>query len=121
MGKLSTPSMVNILPFDPAYNYTFMFFYTGNQVYKNRIVIKDEDNNSVVYDKTISSMKLEHEILANTLTAGKRYIVQVQVFDNNNNSSMLSDPILFYCFTTPMFAFSNIVQDDTCKNASIKG
>ncbi len=116
---LQTPSIVSFKPFDPSFDFIVKFVYSGNQSVKNRVIITDNSNSSVVYDEVQTTMKLQHTIQANTLTAGKQYLLQVQVYDSDGNSSNLSDPVLFYCFTTPIFAFNNIANNITFKNASI--
>lgn len=115
---LPTPVIAKILPFDPTNDYILKFTYSGNQIYKNRVVIKEYDTNKSIYDLTLSTMKLEHLINANTLVAGNQYIVQIQVFDIDNNSSQLSSPVLFYCLTTPQFSFSNLTNGEVYRNAS---
>lgn len=116
---LQTPSINSIIPFDPLYDYTVSFIYTDNQSLKNRAVITDNSTNEVVYDEIQTTMRLQHVIPANTLIAGKQYLIQIQVFDADDNSSNLSFPVLFYCLSTPTFSFSNITEDETYKNASI--
>ena len=116
---LQTPSVIPFKSFDPSSSFTVEFIYSGNQPVKNRVVITDNSTNTIVYDATQETMKLQHEIAANTLIAGKQYLLQVQVFDSDNNSSNLSDPVLFYCFTTPIFSFTNITDNEIYKNASI--
>lgn len=119
MAILQTPSVISFPPFDPSDSYTIEFTYTGNQSVKNRVVITDNSTNVIVYDETQITMKLQHEIAANILTAGKQYLLQVQTFDADGNSSNLSDAVLFYCFTTPTFSFANIADNIIYKNASI--
>lgn len=117
---LQTPSIEAISSFDPAYDATINFYYDDNQPYKNRIVITDNNTSTVVYDNTEDSMRLYATIPANTLIAGKQYLAQVQVFDVDGNHSNLSDPILFYCFTTPILKFTNVEDGDVYRNASIE-
>lgn len=116
---LQTPSIISFKPFNPSFDFIVKFVYTGNQSVKNRVVIMDNNSSLVVYDEVQTTMKLQHTIQANTLTAGKQYLLQVQVFDFDGNSSNLSDPVLFYCFTTPTFSFDNITDNMTYRNASI--
>lgn len=116
---LQTPSIEAIPSFDPSYETTINFYYEDNQPYKNRIVITDNSTSDIVYDRTQDSMRLYVTIPANTLTAGKQYLAQVQVYDIDGNYSNLSDPILFYCFTTPVLKFTNINDNDVYRNASI--
>lgn len=117
---LQTPSIVPFIPFDPSNIQIIEFTYSGNQAVKNRVVITNNTTGNIVYDETQTTMKLQHEIQENSLIAGVQYLIQVQVFDAQGNSSNLSEPILFYCFTTPIFLFLNISDNDTYRNSSIE-
>lgn len=108
MAILPTPSIISLNAFDPKYNYEVEFYYTGNQSVKNRAIITDNDTYEIVYDRAISTMKMQHTIPADTLVAGKQYLIQIQVFDISGNSSNLSNEVLFYCFSTPTIAFEKI-------------
>lgn len=116
---LQTPSIAAIQPFDPLYEQNIDFYYEDNQVYKNRVVIIDNQSNTTVYDKTQESMRSYVTIPAKTLIAGKQYLIQVQVFDINNNHSNLSDAVLFQCFSTPLLSFIEITDEEIYRNASI--
>lgn len=116
---LQTPSIEAISSFDPAYEATINFYYNDNQPYKNRVIITDNSTSNIVYDKTQDSMRLYVTIPANTLIAGKQYLAQVQIYDIDGNHSNLSDPVLFYCFTTPVLKFIDINDNDVYRNASI--
>lgn len=121
---LQTPIIHNIIPFDPKDPYTVSFSYSDNQAVKNRAIIQDaETYNTVyegyntIYDNIQIGMSLSHMIPANTLTAGNRYIIQIQVFDVDGNSSQLSDQLSFYCYSTPSFHIEDV--DSVVKNSSI--
>lgn len=116
---LQTPSILPIIPFDPTNPYNIEFTYSDNQSVKNRAVITDNETGSIVYDSTQSSMRLYHTLPANTLTAGKKYLVQIQVYDIENNYSNLSDSVLFLCLTTPTFGFSNLTNGAIYRNTDI--
>ena len=116
---LQTPSILPIIPFDPMNAYNIEFLYSDNQSVKNRAVITDNDTGSIVYDSSQSSMRLYHTLPANTLTVGKKYLVRIQVFDTDNNSSNLSEPVLFMCLTTPEFKFNNLTNGSVYKQANI--
>lgn len=116
---LQKPSILPIIPFDPSNAYNIEFIYSDNQSVKNRAVITDNETGSIVYDSSQSTMRLFHTLPANTLIAGKQYLVQIQVFDIDNNSSNLSDPVLFLCLTTPNFNFTNLVNGTVFKQANI--
>lgn len=117
MAILPTPYVASIDAFDPLFSYDVTFSYTGNQPVQNRAVITDNDTYQVVYDETISTRKLLHTIPKEKLIAGKQYIIQIQVFDIDNNKSNLSDEVLFYCFTSPIFNLNTI--DNPHRAASI--
>lgn len=116
---LQTPSIGTISSFDPSYDADIYFYYEDNQAYRNRIVVTDNETSLVVYDKAQDSMRLYSTIPANTLVAGKQYLAQIQVFDMDGNYSNLSDPVLFYCFTTPILSFAGIYSGYIHRNANI--
>lgn len=116
---LQTPSILPIIPFDPSIAYNIEFVYQDNQSVKNRAVITDNSTGSIVYDSTQPSMRLFHTLPANTLAVGKKYLVQIQVFDADNNSSNLSDSVLFLCLSTPLFSFNNLISGAVYKSATI--
>ncbi len=117
---LQTPGINSISTFDPSYETNIFFSYSDNQAVKNRAVITDNRTGSVVYDSTQDGMRLYHTIPADTLLPDKQYLMQIQVFDADGNSSNLSDAALFYCFSTPTFAFHEISDGSEYKNASIE-
>ena len=108
MATLSTPTLEKINAFDPNFNFDVKFYYSDAQAIKNRAVITDTDDYSVVYDKTISTLKLVHTIPANVLTAGKQYTIKIQVFDIDGNNSSFSSETLFYCYSTPVFSLAEV-------------
>lgn len=116
---LQTPSVIAITPFDPSNDYSIEFVYDDSQAVSNRTVITDNETSTIVYDNTQSTMRLSHVVAANTLTPGKQYLAQVQVFDVDGNYSNLSDPVMFYCYSTPTFEFDGLVDGTIHKNATI--
>ena len=50
MATLNTPLIHPIYAFDPQYNYSVSFTYTGNQTVRNRAVVLDNDTYQTVYD-----------------------------------------------------------------------
>ena len=104
MAILPTPILSSIQTFDPSYIKLFDFYYTGNQIEKKRVIITKNDTFETVLDNTQFGMKLSYELAANTLSPGQ-YTIQIQVFDFDGNSSELSQPVLFYCFTKPELKF----------------
>lgn len=117
---LQTPTLISISPFDPSEDFTFGFIYSGNQATANRLVVTDNETSSVVYDTTVQTMKLEHVLPANTLTAGKQYSAQIQVFDEDENCSHLSSQLLFYCFSVPTFILNGVSDNMEYKSPSLE-
>lgn len=115
---LQTPSVYAITPFDPGREQVIEFYYTDSQPCKNRLVITDNETGQVTYDKTTESMRLCAVLPGNTLSPGKQYLAQVQVFDFDNNHSNLSDPALFYCLASPRFRLSGIRDGDVLRSAA---
>lgn len=116
---LSTPRLDLVGVFDANYSHTFSFSYSTEQITRNRLIIKKNINNEVVYDQEQVGMRLEHIINPNVLQNNMDYIAQLQVFDGYGNSSNLSDFVLFSCYSTPEFYFSNINDDSTVTNANL--
>lgn len=120
---MARPILNKIQPFDANYDYEISISWTGNRAYANRIIIRDNETNSVVFDDTISTFALKHTIPAYTLTNGKKWVIEAQVYDEENTPSSLSEKTLFYTFATPDFYFENIPEGgnvtDTSFTASV--
>ena len=112
------PILYNILAFDGINEQTFQFLWNGNQAFGNVCVIKKNATEELVYQSTETTMQLKHTVPTHTLKNGTLYNVRVAVLDIDNNISSYSDPVLFYCFTTPSFTFDNIEENQIIKNAS---
>lgn len=106
------PIVNQIRTFDPAFGYTFSFTYNGNQSRSNRLVITDNESNQIVYDNTITTMRLEQSLsIPNDLKTDRQYSAQFQSIDSNGEASPLSDKVYFYCLKTPTFIFSNLPSE----------
>ena len=117
---LNTPLLYSVNAFDPSYTYEFLFSFSGAQVYSNRAIIIDNNTQLEVYNAKQDGQKLSHTLPANTLEAGRSYLIRVQVYDVNGNYSDFSSTVLFYCFTTPQFYFSNVKHGDIIPSASFE-
>lgn len=110
-----------ILPFDAESGTTIKFMWNGNQVFKNRCIIKNNETTEIVYDNTITSFKLEHTIDLSqvTLENGVKYEAFITVFDRDNNESDIQ-PLgnSFICLKTPVFQFINLSEGQTIKSSS---
>lgn len=112
------PQLFNINAFDATKETTFSFVWNGNQSFGNVCVIRDNLTNKIIYQGTETTMQLKHPVSANTLKNGTLYNVRIATLDIDNNISEYSDPVLFYCFTTPTIEFDNITENQIIKNAS---
>lgn len=72
----------------------------------------------MVYDQTVSSMQLLHTVPAGSITNGACYNAVAYVYESDGVESTESSPIIFYCFTTPVFVFTNLSQDDVIRNST---
>ena len=102
-----------IAPFDATVGTTIKFSWSGNQAFKNRCIIRNNDTQEVVYDKTENSFKLEHtiDLSSATLQNGIKYIAYITVFDNEDiESDIQSIGTPFLCLETPTFCFSNVTE-----------
>lgn len=115
---MSKPIGNKIIPFDSDFDVELSFTWNGNQAYANRLIIYDANTLSVVYDKKISSFIHSHTLPAKTLSNGKKWIYQFQVFDMEDIESELSDKMFFQTFKTPVFYFYELNEGQTINTAS---
>ena len=111
-------SLYNVNAFDGNTEQEFNFVWTGNQSFGNILQIRDNISNIIIYEERQTTMQLKHFLPATTLNNGDLYNARVAVIDIDGNVSEYSDPILFYCFTSPVFTFNNIEQNQVIKNSS---
>jgi hypothetical protein len=104
--------------FDSKNQQQIRFKWNGAQSFGNSCIIRENVSNNIVYQATQTTMQLAHTIPANTLTNGKLYNARIASIDVNGNISDYSNPILFYCYTTPTFELSNITYNQVIKNSS---
>lgn len=115
---LQKPIVSTIAAFDATNAHTINFTVNGgDQVTANRAIIKLGSTNEVLYDETQTTFALQHNIPANALTNGNYYIIQIQTFNSDSESSALSSPLTFYCYSAPSFSFSNLPTNNVVNNA----
>jgi hypothetical protein len=112
------PQMYNINAFDANSPQTFHFIWQGNQAFGNILQIRDNNTNTIIYEEPEITMQLKYPLSPNVLKNGGYYNARIAVIDIDGNVSDFSDPILFYCFTTPIFIFDNIEENQIVKNSS---
>ena len=118
---MAKPNLVRMSPVDSTKDFVMSMTYSGTLPYSNRIILYDATTLAVLYDNTIENLNysIEQTVPANTLTNGKKYAVQGQVFDINGKASALSDKMYFWCLATPSFYFDGINNEQIIDTASI--
>lgn len=114
-------TIYKILPFDASVGTTIKFSWNGNQVFKNRCIIKENKSGEIIYDNTIDSFKLEHtlDLTKTTLTNGEWYNAFLTVFDKDGNESDIQQlGQAFICLKTPVFKFENLVDNQSIASSS---
>lgn len=114
------PILYKINTFDATKDNVFKYIWEGNQSFGNICIIRNNVDNTVVYSQSETSMRLEHNLSANTLKNGVWYNVVIASIDINGNISSYSDPMVFYCLSTPTLSFTNIEFNNVIRNASYK-
>lgn len=107
---------------DALKDFKITYKWDGNnpQQTGNLITIYNNETNDVVYTVTTPNYyKTECIIPANTLVNGVLYKVTISVISNEGTSPP-SEPMLFYCYTTPLFFFTNLAQDQLIENDSFR-
>lgn len=114
-----TPVGVSLDAFDAQEPQVFSFNVSGgNQVVMNKITIVDYDDiTSVVYENVLYTYAFNQTVPASTMTNGNRYKFSFVTYDVYGNASDPSDYVDFWCFTTPVIAFTNVSEGMTV-NAS---
>jgi hypothetical protein len=113
------PIGVPLSAFDSTNNQQVSFTSTGgDQVVKNKLTIRLNSNNSIVYENTETTFSFFQTVPANTLTNGNYYNFTFITYDINNNASAESLPVSFYCYTAPTLTFNNLTNNQTITTAS---
>lgn len=116
---LSKPLLYAQVAFDSTQSNTFIFNVVGGQqVVKNQLTIRNNVTNVIVYQQTQVTFQFQHIVPANTLTNGEYYSATLVTYDAQDNVSPTSNTIQFYCFSQPVFAFTNIPVTNIIENSS---
>lgn len=114
-----SPILYDIGTFDATTGTIVKFYYTGEQVFANKLIIKNSETLEVIFEEKISSMQLSHIIPNDVLSNGVTYIATVKVYDKLDNESPNSNNVLFTCYTTPLFYINNLSDGDIVNDATI--
>lgn len=115
---MSKPIIKKISPFDGTEGGNIYIAWTGNRACANRVIIYDNETNNIVYDEKIPTYELKHTIPAGKLSNGKSWMIQAQIFDEEDIPSALSDKYSFYTFKRPTFEFNDLPEDHKITSTS---
>lgn len=117
---LTRPTLIAVPSFDATQPYTFTFTVQSGsaQIVANKLTIRRQSDNQIVYDEKQETFKYEHIVNADELVNGTYYNAVVSVFDADDNQSPTSIPIQFWCYSTPSITFTNIPANNIITNAS---
>ena len=123
---MQKPRLYGISAFDATVGATVTFSWEGEQAFGSRLVILNNETRQVVYDNIYTAMTLQHVIPPNTSTEitndlvnGICYYATIYVIGRSGDVvSDESNSVLFYCYSTPQFEFSNIVNNQTIESSS---
>ena len=119
---LTKPFLLATPSFDATAPKIFSFTVDtpGSQIVSNKLTIRRQSDNEIVYDSKETSYKYEHTLPENTLINGEYYNAVVTVYDARGDESAPSNPIQFWCYTKPVIAFTNFPDSEIINNASFE-
>lgn len=102
---------------DAAKEIIISYSWDGNnsQQLGNIVYIYSNETNELAYTSQSASYKQECIIPPGRLTNGVLYKVSVCVVCGEGISAP-SDPMLFYCYSTPLLQYTNLTQDQIIEN-----
>lgn len=112
------PIIRRINTFDADVGTTVSFSWTGDRSYGSKIIIYNNETLEEVYTSTKATYALTHEIPAGVLTNGEKWVAQLQVYDEYEDFSPLSDKVAFYTIKTPDFYFYGLPENRTFSTPS---
>ena len=116
---LATPILQSISAFDSTTAKVVQFQVTsGDQVVKNRLTIRLNSTNEIVYQNTVETFEFAHTIPASTLANGEYYNCYINTYNANDAISGNSNVVQFYCLSAPILSFTNIVAGETINSGS---
>lgn len=107
---------------DATKEFKITYSWDGNNAQQigNIVYIYENETNRLVYKEQFDNYyKQECIIPKDTLSNGKLYKVSIAVI-TNSGTSKTSEPMLFYCYTTPTFEFSNLEEEQIIQNDTYK-
>ncbi len=118
---LTKPILNTVTSWDVTDGYNFTFNVVGgDQVIGNTLTIRNNSTNAVVYTNTVTSFALSNTVPANAtgLTNGTYYNAYITTRNSSGDTSVSSNIIQFYCYSTPELTFTNVVDGGSVDNSS---
>lgn len=116
---LTTPVLYGVAAFDASNAQIFRFnVIGGDQVTGATLTIRDNTTLSIVKTVTQTSFEFAITLPANSLTNGGYYQATITTRNAQGISSVPSAPIQFYCYSTPIFVFTNIREGGVVGNSN---
>ena len=116
---LVKPIAQGVSAFDATKNQTFSFVANGgSQVVANRITIRLQTDNSIIYQNKIESYRFEQTVPAGTLTNDNYYNFYFNTYDSDGNESENSNVIQFYCYNSPTLTLTNLPLNDLVESTN---
>lgn len=116
---LTQPILYSQVAFDATQEHLFPFnVIGGDQVVANTLTIKNNVTNQQIYSARQVTFTLSHTLPSNTLANGGYYSATVVTENSNGENSTSSNTIQFYCYSSPSFVFTNLVNGASLTNSS---
>lgn len=116
---MQSPHLYECSAFDASAEHIFTFSWNGNQAMGSKITICNNADNVQIYTGNYTSMKQCFVLPSGTLKNGACYNAHIEILDGSQNIiSDVSNIIVFYCYSAPIFTFSNIHENLVIENST---
>lgn len=116
---VTTPIAQYTVAFDGTVAHDLSFVSSGgNQVVKNRLTVRNNTTNDIVYQNTLETFVFKQSVPPNTLTNGVYYNFYFNTYDVDDNESADSNTVAFYCYSAPTILLTNAPSDNIIKSTS---
>ena len=123
------PTLYSVSAFDANNAQRFQFSWSGPQARYNRLTIKDNATDVIVFENVYESMKQVHVLPAGSLTNGTCYSACIEIVTQNAtdpenikyetmSGTEKSQSIVFWCHATPTFRFANVTNGGSITNSN---